>query len=355
MRPLPSLGLACSVGIATAISGCGAPSPPPTMLAPELPAQPGKHVDYGALLFPSASPAPSASAPPVPETGIASWSSETDERGPVWVRSHGRVAPDLVIRGTTAPTHPDYMERGAHEAQMIHLKTLGPVPRLRVWAKGTGPMEIIAGLETVAGSKGDTLIADLAERIDQLPGGRQETRKGMEGDIYLQIRDVDRPNERRGQTAPFVLVITEDPDAPRLETPDPVARPSDAVTVRWDMTPVACTAEYDSSCYRAVMILGNGARFAIPHRITAQSDCYPEGAGMLCAGASGGTLYNFKVAPDGQVTLMANYDSDGACEPAGADCWTHTAVLTFHIPRGDHLIADPLGTFPPLPASAFAP
>ncbi len=352
-----------AVGCALALVACGSP-------AAQLEAPVGPRKDYGHLLFPRASAVTGASSAPPPkelvsaellrETGPATWRADSDADGPFWVRSHGARAADLVIRGTTSPSKPDYMGQyfapGARLATSIRLKTEGPVPALRVWAKASGPLGILVdGYEPDAREDG-ALSIDLTHHTVQLPGGSSEVRPAVEGEVLIRIADIDRPNERRGQTSPYVIVVTEDLASPRVESP--LARPplpKDALAVRWDMRPVDCgRSEFASHCYRAAVIVG-GTRFSLPGTLDGQSDCLPEDAGVVCEGASGGTIYDFRVAPSGRVALMSHFHSDGACYVEGTDCGTHSTVLSFGIPAGKRLVADPAGTFPPLPASALKP
>lgn len=353
-----------------ALLGCSArrvPSPESALdLSPSLRTEPvvaastpgartDASFDYGDALFPAPSSAPqaepAAEAPRVAEEGEATWSQGADERGSIWVRSHGGRAPDLVIRGTTTPTNPDYMYNGQREAVTIRLKTEGWIPRLHIWAKADGPAEVDVDGMTVDASE-DAFAIDLAHQWKSVPGGGSERRAGLEGEISVAIRDVDRPGQRRGQSSSYVIVVSEDFVSTRTEQPEArLARAANEITVRWDLITVKCPeGTWQSSCYAATLVLGTGARAELPKLVSAQADCYPDGAGMLCAGASGSIRYAFDVGADGKVALMTHSYSDGACEVA--DCGTHVAILRFQIPSGARLVPDPAGTFPALPALA---
>ena len=172
------------------------------------------------------------------------------------------------------------------------------------------------------------------------------------GVVVVELADVDLPGQRRGQTSPYVLVVTDDTAEPD-DQPDDCARldPLD-VTVRWALAPSPCPAGLEEwHCARPTLLLGGAVARTVPIKklLLGQSGCWPDGTGVTCAGASGASYVSLKTTPAGVVQVRASSVSDGACEPATRGGCEFVEVWTrFTLRPGVRLIADPAGTFPPL-------
>jgi hypothetical protein len=262
--------------------------------------------------------------------------------------------PLLVTRGVIEPIATDSnmtscteMLGARHGTPPIALHVDGPPRTLFVHAKSRGPI----GLATGPGSQRcATGAANTWVRL-VVPEAT--------GDVTVEIAEVDFAGERRGQTSPFVAVVSEQDVEPTLE-PDERAPldPSD-VRVRWAVSPRPCPAGIEYfTCMSATIELtdAKGAlikKVPLNNGLTGQQGCWPEGTGVHCGGASGRSIITLESAQDGsgKVTALETSESDGYCEPT-MDCKSRVTLAMFTIPRGARLVAEPLGTWPPPTRSA---
>ena len=275
---------------------------------------------------------------------IAQWTRGADA-GDTWTRTAGPHAPPLVTRGVVGPTNPDDMDicEGMHGGRFgaapLRLEVHGDPRTLHVWGRARGPLGVRAG----RGSGAEVCASAGAGRWAKLD------LEGATGEITIEVGDVDHRGERRGQTSPYVLVITDDDVAPADE-PDERARldPRD-VTVRWALASVPCSEAY-VYCARPTLQLGGAVQRTIPLKqlFLGQSGCWPDGTGVTCAGASGSSFVSLSTSSSGAVEVVETSESDGYCEPDAADkCQSVTTWTKFQLRPGVRLVPDPAGTFPP--------
>ncbi len=289
-----------------------------------------------AVTIPEAGP----SAPPL----AAGWVRSEDDAGVSWLRRGGESASPLVIRGTLLPRYP--RDNAMYEPFVGARFGAAPVTiettqkrELHVWVKSRGPVGILLRSETTA-----TAGANEWVKVDVPP---------FEGPATLEIAEVDHAGDRRGQTSPYVLVVSDE-DVEPTEQPDPrpPADPAD-IKVRWMSKPVPCQGSMEAEywkCSRVSIVLSGFVTRTIPvqRTVMGQTGCWPDDVGITCAGASGSSSLSMATAADGTVTLGSVAFSDGYCPPEEPDhCAFRTTWATFQVPAGHRLVPDPLGTFPP--------
>jgi len=261
-----------------------------------------------------------------------------------WARSAGTHAPPLVIRGTITPTSQqplglcdkldDVPEGPRGMGNTVHITFEGRPRPLHLWALARGPMGVSINATCTKARADQPLRMDIVET-----------------DAAMDVRfgEVNRPKERSGRTFPFVLVLSDETLDPK-ETPDPQpALPENAVSVRWSLAAAGCPAGLEYwRCWQARLELDGAVRQTVPiaGRLAGQSGCWPEGTGILCAGASGQDLISVEVSPSGKGSVSEYHESDGYCAE-GEECGTTTTLATFTVPPGLPVVPDPLGTFPP--------
>lgn len=274
---------------------------------------------------------------PVAETPPAPPLVETPPRAP------------LVVRGVLEPTHADSnmtacpeVLGGRHGAAPISIHLDEP-RTLYVFAKARGPIGIAAAAFS------DRCAAAGANKWARLVIPAEYE------DVTIPIMDVDVDGERRGQTSPFVVVVSEIDEEPTLEPAFRGPAPSGSdVVVRWAVTPRACDPGIEYfRCSNATIELSdaNGKllkRVPLKKGLTGQLGCWPQGTGVHCGGPSGMTNITLENATDGSgsITVLATSESDGYC-PETEDCSSREKLATFTVPRGARLVADPAGTWPP--------
>ena len=102
-------------------------------------------------------------------------------------------------------------------ATPVKLELEGEPRTLHVWARARGPLGIRAGQGDVPASSRDMSSSDCAIAA---PGAwARLDLAGVSGVVIVDLADVDLPGQRRGQTSPFVLVVTDD-DAEPDDQPD---------------------------------------------------------------------------------------------------------------------------------------
>jgi hypothetical protein len=224
-------------------------------------------------------------------------------------------------------------------AEPLRLALQGDPRTLHVLGRARGPLGLRAGRSS-GNESCTTAGAGAWARLDL---------DAAAGDVTVDVADVDHRGERRGQTSPYVLVVTDDDTVP-AEQPDERARVApDDVTVRWALVPVPCPEGF-TSCARPALQLGGAVQRTVPLKqlLLGQSGCWPDGTGVTCAGASGGSYVALSTSRDGTVEVGATSESDGYCEPDAADhCQTVVTWTRFHLRAGVKLVPDPAGTFPP--------
>jgi hypothetical protein len=264
----------------------------------------------------------------------------------------GKNAPPLVVRGVLEPIHADSNMSSCpavlgarHGTTPLSLEVGGEPRTLYVFAKARGPIGIGASYSdcAVAGANAWTKLA--------IPNAS--------GDVSIPIMDVDVEGERRGQTSPYVVVVSEVDEEPKLE-PEPRApvRSSDLV-VRWNVTPRACAPEIAMfSCSSATLEITDAkgklvTKMPLKGGLTGQLGCWPEGTGVHCGGPSGMTVYTVEPAKDGsgEINIATTSQSDGYCPPP-EDCTTRMVLAKSKVPIGARLVPDPKGTFPPAPSAS---
>jgi hypothetical protein len=166
----------------------------------------------------------------------------------------------------------------------------------------------------------------------------------------LVLVDADVAGERRGQTSPFVLVIHDKDETPTVEPAERAPTPPGAAIVRWQIEPTRCSAENETwarSCYRARLELSGVVKRQVPlgRQLAGQVDCFPDGLGVMCGGASGATTISLVPASGDTLAIRATSESDGYCPPP-EDCKTTETIQTIPFPRGVTLVPDPAGTWP---------
>ena len=165
--------------------------------------------------------------------------------------------------------------------------------------------------------------------------------------------DVDIEGERRGQTSPYVVVVSDVDEEPKLE-PAPRAAPSESdLLVRWSVAPRKCAPEIEYfHCWSASIDITDAsgqpvAKVPLKKGLIGQMGCWPDGTGVHCGGASGMTNITLEPAKDGsgKVTVAATSQSDGYCPPP-EDCTSREHLASFVVPPAKHLVPDPKGTWP---------
>jgi hypothetical protein len=287
----------------------------------------------------------SVTTPAAPPPASARWTQGADA-GDSWTRGPGAHAPALVIRGVLRPTQPTDIATcpeffGARSGTPpLHIALEGSPRTLHLWARARGPVGLRADPQGSCAAAGAGAWARLDLDV------------AADGDATIYIADVDRPGERRGQTSPYVLVVT-DADASPTEEPDPRTPPGPGdVTVRWSAAPAACpqAAPYGWQCSRLTLVLGGAVSRSIPlnHLLVGQSGCWPDDTGVTCPGASGVGFLSLTLSAGGVVRVGETSESDGYCEPDAADhCQSFEKWTTFALRPGLRLVPDPAGTFPP--------
>jgi hypothetical protein len=332
-----------------AVLGVGCTPPSKSEVVPVATSFP-VFVDAGAPAVPPVVTA-DASAP-IP--AVASWQLG-DDAGSAWVRSPGRHAPPLVLRGTLRPVQPhdlavcDGWQGARLGAAPVSLDVEGPARPLVVWARAIGPIGIRAG----AGGA-DAYARDVGASSCAVAGPGAWARLDLDdvaGPVAIDVADVDFRGQRRGQTSPYVLVVTDDATTP-TEAPGPRAPldPHD-VTVRWDLKPASCpSGEEEWHCSKATLVLGGAVQRRVPLKplLRGQSGCWPDGTGAFCAGASGASTVTLKTSATGVVDVSESSVSDGDCPPEmDGGCASTTPWARFTVPTGVRLVPEPEGTFPP--------
>lgn len=291
-------------------------------------------------------------APPI-ATVPGRWEATAgDEARPRWTRREGESAPPLVVRGVLHSVNANSnmnscveMVGARHGTPQLALHVEGESRPLYVFAKSRGPI----GLYSAEGG-----------HICATGGANTWVRLAIEaaaGDVNVEIAEVDFAGERRGQTSPFVVVVSDVDEPPSIE---PAVRnlhedekPSDII-VRWAVTPRACPEGIEYfKCAGATIELsdvkGNVLkRVPLKKGLTGQLGCWPQGTGVHCGGPSGMTNITLDAARDGsgKVTVAAASMSDGYC-PDVEECTYRETLASFTIPRGARLVPDPMGTWPP--------
>ena len=266
------------------------------------------------------------------------------------------VPPDaapLVVRGTVQPTNANSNFTGCaevlgarHGTTPLTLKIEGQPQSLYVFAKALGPIGIAS-----SGMGGTCAVAGANK------WARIEVSYVTSETVTIPIMDVDVAGERRGQTSPYVVVVSEKDEEPKLE---PDARPPIASTdllVRWSVTPRKCAPEIEMFRCAAASIeitdaKGNVlSKMPIKGGLTGQLGCWPDGTGVHCGGPSGMTVISLEQAKDasgnanGNVTVATTSQSDGYCPPP-EDCASRAVLGKLTVPPGRKLIPDPKGTWP---------
>jgi hypothetical protein len=250
-------------------------------------------------------------------------------------------APLAIVRGTLEPSHPDATGGprcpsfdGARWGEPpIHVAVEGARRHVHVFARARGPIGVLASDQCASASANAWAKVDVDD---------------AEGEIEIRVADIDAPGERRGQTSPFVVVVS-DGDATPTEEPDARAPlgPND-VAVRWSLVPTTCTNPEYAICERATIELGGAVKKRIPLRrlLMGQSGCWPDGTGVVCGGPSGSSDVTLTSSANGTVRVSEYQQSDGYCPPP-EDCGSTIPWTTFTLPKGSRLVPDPEGTFPP--------
>jgi hypothetical protein len=279
-----------------------------------------------------------------PPSVPGSWEKGTEEGK--WTL-HGSSAPPLVIRGTLRPIHASSNMTGnvellgaRHGTTPLTLTMDGDPRVLYVFAKARGPIGIAAGTYS------DTFAVAGANKWARIPISTGS------GEITIPIMDVDVPGERRGQTSPYVVVVTELDEEPKLEPEPRAAVGATDLMVHWSVTPKKCAAEIEMfRCYAATVEIadakGNAvAKLPIKGGLTGQLGCFPDGTGVHCGGPSGMTQIIVEPAKDGSgtVTVATESQSDGYCPPP-EDCTSRGSLGKLTVPAGRKLIPDPKGTW----------
>jgi hypothetical protein len=262
----------------------------------------------------------------------------------VWVRNTGGKAPALTVNGVLNPTRVMDDVGGCSEMfgsrpseEPVRLSVKGGPRTLYVFARARGPIGIgVAGQSATCATAGSNGWARL--KLD-----------AVSGRLDVDIADVDFPKERRGQTSPYIVVVSDDdaepPNDPAPRSPVP---PSDVV-VRWAIDRVPCKdAMNTQKCMRASIELSGALKKMIPLKnpLVGQLDCWPSGTGAYCGGPSGSTQIALSVGRDGVVKVVATSMSDGYCPPSEY-CSSRQTLASFKIPAGAALVPDPTGTWPP--------
>lgn len=275
---------------------------------------------------------------------LARWITTTDDAGAThYTRTPGAHGPPLVVRGVVRPANPRetiFVGCGATPpagarfgATPIRL-TIPPGSQLHVWLRASGPVGLVANRCTRGAH--DELVID-----------------GTEGDVTLDVVDLDRVGVRRGQTSPYLVLVEDEGTEPKsVDLPREPPQPGD-VTVRWLLTRTKCPAGIEYwTCQRASLQLGGAFSLVVPltRPLLGQSGCWPDGIGIYCAGASGSSALSVVQARDGTVTIESVSESDGYCPadeyPNG--CGSRAPMAKpFKVPPGLRLVPDPDGTFPP--------
>jgi hypothetical protein len=317
-----------------ATCACARPTPSSTERAYRPPVAPAA-LEAGPVVAPV--------APSEPRT--ARW-SQGDDAGDAWTRTPGAHAPALVLRGVSHPTHPDVdlYEEGWQGARFgatpLTLALEGEPRPLHVWGRARGPLGLrgrgTATQTTAIAAAGDWARLDL---------------ESVTGNVTIDVADVDHRGERRGQTSPYVIVVTDEEATP-AEQPDerPALDPRD-VTVRWALAPTPCPQGLEGwTCARPTLQLGGAVSRSVPlkHLLLGQAGCWPNDTGITCAGPSGDSDVELTMSRSGVVEVRETSESDGYCEPGTpGNCQTVTAWAKFSLRPGVRLVADPAGTLPP--------
>ena len=264
----------------------------------------------------------------------------------------GSNAPPLVVRGIVKPTHANsnyigcYELLGArHGATPLTLKIDGEHRALHVFAKARGPIGIMAGTFS------DTCVVAGANKWARIEVPYAES------EVTIPILDADVAGERRGQTSPYVVVVSEKDEEPKLE-PEPRAPvASTDLLVRWSVVPRPCKPEIEMfHCASATVEITDAkgtviSKMPINGGLSGQSGCWPDGTGAHCGGPSGMTAIDVEQAkdakgiPNGNVTITTTSQSDGYCPPP-EDCTSRGVLGKLTVPPGHRLIPDPAGTWP---------
>jgi hypothetical protein len=261
-----------------------------------------------------------------------------------WARSAGNHAPPLVLRGTMTPTSQeplglcdkldDVPEGPRGMVNTVHITFEGKPRPLYLWALARGPLGVSINATCTKAPTNQPLRMDIAETYSSMD---------------VRFGEVNRPKERSGRTFPFVMVLSDDPLDPK-EMPDPQpALPPNAISVRWSLAAAHCPMGLEPwRCWQAHLELDGAIRETVPiaGALMGQSGCWPDGTGIVCAGASGMDLISVEVSPSGKGSVSEYHESDGYCAE-GEECGTTRTLASFTVPPGFPLVSDPLGTFPP--------
>lgn len=278
---------------------------------------------------------------PSSRTTVASWEPGAGEA--TFFRHPGERAPPLVIRGIVRPTNVTGVVGGACEPLVgaragtpAVVLNVGSTPRtLYVFARARGPIGL-GSMHDRCETAGPNAWARLV-----LPQ--------VSDDVTIVVADVDFDDERRGQTSPYVLVVSEEDIEPTHEPDRRAPLPPDTAIVRWNVAPAKCPLYQEHHhCLRAAIELSGAVSKSIPLKslLNGQLDCFPSDTGAFCGGASGATVISLEPSPDGLVEVRATSEGDGYCPPPN-DCATRETLLTFRIRPGIRLVPDPAGTWPP--------
>jgi hypothetical protein len=233
---------------------------------------------------------------------------------------------------------------GRHGTAPLTVHVDGEPRTLYVYAKSRGPIGLSTGNDNRCATGAPNTWVRLV-----VPDAT--------GDVTIDVAEIDFPGERRGQTSPFVAVVSKHDEQPSLEPDERATAPGENdVLVRWAITPRACPQGIEHfKCMTASIELtdAKGAlvkRVPIKNGLTGQLGCWPEGTGVSCGGPSGRSVITLESAQDGsgKVTVLETSESDGYCEPT-MDCKSRATLAMFAAPRGARLVADPRGTWPPPP------
>jgi hypothetical protein len=293
-----------------------------------------------------ASPATSVIVPPSvdisrlpPAEERARW-EPTGDGGTAWRRTAGAHAPPLVVRGVVEPRNVDdnaiscpWALGARHGTPPVKLVVDGPPRAVHVFVRARGPIGILANSVCAIERSNVWARLDLAD---------------VSGDLTVDVMDVDHPGERRGQTSPFVLVVSDDDITPTEEPAPRAPLAADEVAVRWALAPTPCPGGLELWwCAHAAIELTGAEKQRIPLRqlVMGQSGCWPSGTGVRCSGASGASDITLVQSPDGAVRVSTYEASDGYCPPPD-DCGATTTWTTFKVKKGMKLVPDPSGTFP---------
>ncbi len=277
---------------------------------------------------------------------MARW--EVGDGGKRWVLSDGAGTPPLVLRGVIRP-----VGGWRDNANAWEIDVEGAPRKLSVAAQSHGPLGLI--VTPMMGRPPGGPDFSEAEALDKVPPGvwaRTNIDVSTESPATVEVVSPDIPGQRRGQTAPYVVVLSGDATTPSEQPDERTPLGADDVTVRWELAPARCTSCMVAYCAKVTGIDLGGAlarRISWTHDLRGQLYCNPFGVGISCGGPSGGGDLSLKLLADGTLVVMDSWSSDGACSP-GEDCVSRKELARFRLGRprpGLRLVPDPSGTLPP--------